>query len=108
MMTISPLNTYEAVRATGNTKTDEAQLRRTRDENGQLEEAVNDFVSILLSKVFKDMYESIPKSSLVEEGHGEKWFREMVLDEYAKKASRNTFKSLSSQIYREISQVKER
>jgi len=77
--------------------------KKTQDT--KLKESVNDFVSILLAKVFKDMYKSIPKSSLTGGGFGDDWFRELLIDEYAKSASEQSFKSLGEIVYKQIAQT---
>ncbi len=73
-----------------------------------LKEACHDFVSILLAKVFKDMDESINRSGLTEEAYGNKWFRQMVLDEYAKEASKQSLKPLANSLYRDITRSQNR
>jgi len=73
-----------------------------------LKEAVSEFVSILLSKIFKDMDKSIPRSELTEESYGQSWFREMILDEYAKTASKQALRSLGETVYKQIAGVQQR
>jgi len=76
--------------------------------DASLKEACHDFVSILLAKVFKDMDESINRSGLTEEAYGNKWFRQMVLDEYAKEASKQSLKPLANSLYRDITRSQNR
>jgi Rod binding domain-containing protein len=73
-----------------------------KSDNTELKEAVNDFVSILLAKVFKDMDQSIPRSELTQESFGQSWYREMVMDEYAKTAAKQSLKSLGETVYRQL------
>jgi len=84
----------------------ETLTSNTSDET--LKEACHDFVSILLSKVFKDMDASINRSGLTEEAYGNKWFREMVLDEYAKQASKQSLKPLANSLYKDITRSQNR
>lgn len=84
----------------------ESLASNTSDE--ALKEACHDFVSILLSKVFKDMDASINRSGLTQEAYGNKWFREMVLDEYAKQASKQSLKPLANSLYKDITRSQDR
>ncbi|KAF2960557.1 MULTISPECIES: rod-binding protein [Thermotoga] len=52
-----------------------------------LRDASVEFVSDLFYRIFKEMYESIPKYDLVPETTAEKWFKEMLLQEYSKHAA---------------------
>ncbi len=76
-------------------------IQKTSDKD-ELRESVDDFVSVLVSKVFKDMYNSIPKSGFINENLGDKWFKEMLIDEYSKKAAKENLKSIGDMIYRQI------
>ncbi|HNW46044.1 MAG TPA: rod-binding protein [Thermotogota bacterium] len=79
-----------------------------KPKDDELKEAVNEFVSILLSQIFKDMDRSIPRTGLTEESYGQSWFREMILDEYAKTASKQALRSLGETVYKQIAGVKQR
>ncbi len=68
-----------------------------------LREAVDDFVSIFMAQLFKQMDESIPRSGFIEESFGQKWFREMLYDEYAKSASKQALKPLGDALYKQLS-----
>lgn len=81
---------------------------KKKPEETQLKEAVQDFVSILLSKIFKDMDKAIPRSDLVQESYGQSWFRELVLDEYSKSASKQSMKKLAEIVYKQIAGGKDR
>ncbi len=85
-----------------------AETLNSNTSDNELKEACHDFVSILLSKVFKDMDESINRSGLTEEAYGSKWFRQMVLDEYAKEASKQSLKPLANSLYRDITRSQNR
>ncbi|HPE68331.1 MAG TPA: rod-binding protein [Thermotogota bacterium] len=74
-------------------------------QDTQLREAVNEFVSVFLSKIFKDMDEAIPRSGLMGEGFGESWFRQMLYDEYAQVAARQTLKQMGEAVYRQVKQT---
>src|SRR6056297_3898595 len=85
-----------------------AETLNSKTQDAELKEACHDFVSILLSKVFKDMDASINRSGLTEEAYGNKWFREMVLDEYAKQASKQSLKPLANSLYKDITRSQNR
>ena len=65
----------------------QAEALNGKAEDSELKQACSEFVSILLSKIFKDMDESINRSNLTDEAYGNQWFRQMILDEYSKEAS---------------------
>ncbi|MCD6551201.1 rod-binding protein [Thermotoga sp.] len=52
-----------------------------------LKDASVEFVSELFYKLFKEMYDSIPKYDLIPETSAERWFREMLLHEYSRCAA---------------------
>ncbi|AJG41212.1 hypothetical protein TRQ7_07080 [Thermotoga sp. RQ7] len=55
-----------------------------------LKDASVEFVSELFYKLFKEMYDSIPKYDLIPETSAEKWFKEMLLHEYAEQAAKQS------------------
>ncbi len=79
-----------------------------KTENKELREACNEFVSVLLSQIFKDMDDSIQRSELTEDAYGNKWFREMMYDEFSKSATKQSMKSLSDSLYRDIVRSQDR
>jgi Rod binding domain-containing protein len=79
-----------------------------KTENKELKEACNEFVSVLLSQIFKDMDKSIQRSELTEDSYGNKWFREMMYDEYSQSAAKQSLKSLSNSLYRDIVRSQDR
>ncbi len=52
------------------------------------------FVSILLSKIFDKMEESVVESSLIPQSTSEKWYRKWLMDAYSQEATSNQLKSL--------------
>jgi len=68
----------------------------------QLKKASEEFASIYVYEVFKKMYDTVPKSGFLQEGFGESWFREMLLQECALKAARTDLKSVSDMIYKSL------
>ncbi|PLV60340.1 rod-binding protein [Thermotoga sp. KOL6] len=70
-----------------------------------LRDASVEFVGDLFYKIFKEMYESIPKYDLIPETTAEKWFREMLLREYSKHAAEQSqltdlvLKSLGEKVF---------
>jgi len=91
-----------------NTVEKKAESISSQEDDQQLKKACSEFVSILLSKIFKDMDASIDRSGLTEEAYGNKWFRQMVLDEYSKEASKQSLKSLADSLYRDIARSQNR
>ncbi|HOO32259.1 MAG TPA: rod-binding protein [Thermotogota bacterium] len=77
-------------------------------ENEELREACNEFVSVLLSQIFKDMDNSIQRSELTEDSYGGKWYREMMYDEFSKSAAKQSMKTLSDSLYNDIVRSQDR
>ncbi|WP_448374924.1 rod-binding protein [Fervidobacterium sp.] len=77
-----------------NTKSEEYQK--------QLRKVSEEFAAWYVYEVFKKMYDTVPKSGLLQESFGERWFREMLLQQYALKASKTDLKDLSEMIYRSL------
>ncbi|MGQ9856980.1 MAG: rod-binding protein [Fervidobacterium sp.] len=68
----------------------------------QLRKVSEEFAAWYVYEVFKKMYDTVPKSGLLQESFGERWFREMLLQQYALKAARTDLKDLSDMIYRSL------
>ncbi len=85
-----------------NRSSDSVANSRIPDKDA-LREAVDDFVSIFMAQLFKQMDQSIPRSGFIEESFGQKWFREMLYDEYAKSASKQALKPLGDALYKQLS-----
>ena len=79
----------------------QAEALNGKAEDSELKQACSEFVSILLSKIFKDMDESINRSNLTDEAYGNQWFRQMILDEYSKEASKQSLKTLANSLYKD-------
>ena len=73
-----------------------------KDTDKRLKEASAEFVAILVGMIFKKMEESIPRSDLLKETNEEKWFREMLIDEYSKYAARDNFSQLTNMVYNSL------
>ncbi|WP_069292859.1 rod-binding protein [Fervidobacterium thailandense] len=70
----------------------QAKLRKVSEE----------FAAWYIYEIFKKMYNTIPKSGLIQESFGERWFREMLLQQYALKAARTDLKSVSDMVYKSL------
>ena len=68
----------------------------------QLRKVSEEFAAWYVYEVFKKMYDTVPKSGLLQESFGERWFREMLLQQYSLKAARTDLKDLSDMIYRSL------
>ncbi len=86
----------------------QAEALNGKAEDSELKQACSEFVSILLSKIFKDMDESINRSNLTDEAYGNQWFRQMILDEYSKEASKQSLKTLANSLYKDITRSQNR
>ncbi|ANQ53618.1 hypothetical protein BG95_03920 [Thermosipho sp. 1063] len=66
----------------------------------KLKKVSEEFVANFFFQIFREMYDTIPKSSLVPESFGEKWFRENLLYEYSKNAAKTDLKGLTESVYK--------
>jgi len=73
-------------------------------QNGKkaLRKSVNEFAAYFFYQIFKEMWDSIPKSGLMPETPAEKMYRDMLLYEYSKKMMDIQMKSLSNMIYKSL------
>ncbi|MEZ0537262.1 rod-binding protein [Caldicellulosiruptoraceae bacterium PP1] len=65
----------------------------------KLKDLCNQFESLLLSQVFKEMRQSIPKSDLIKTGIADDIFNEMFIDEVSQKSSEQGGIGLSKMLY---------
>ncbi len=68
----------------------------------QLKKVSEEFAAWYIYEIFKKMYDTVPKSGLIQESIGERWFREMLLQQYALKTAKTDLKDLSDMIYRSL------
>ncbi|WGS65780.1 rod-binding protein [Marinitoga aeolica] len=69
------------------------------------EEVAAELVGSVFSKVFKDMYNSdIFKSDLLPKSKTEKWFKEMLIDQYSITIAKNNMKPLINEILKAYNQ----
>lgn len=68
----------------------------------QLKKVSEEFAAWYIYEIFKKMYDTVPKSGLIQESFGERWFREMLLQQYALKTAKTDLKDLSDMIYRSL------
>ncbi|KLO20923.1 MULTISPECIES: rod-binding protein [unclassified Marinitoga] len=73
--------------------------RPTNYNNIKKEDVAAELVGSVFSKVFKDMYNSeIFKSDLLPKSNTEKWFKEMLIDQYSISIAKNNMKPLINEI----------
>jgi len=65
------------------------------------------FVSVLLSEVFKEMEKGIYKSNLVPDQLGESWYRQWLMDIYAQDAASQNFGQLVKLVETQITPYKD-
>ncbi|QTA38281.1 rod-binding protein [Thermosipho ferrireducens] len=74
----------------------------SQNSNDKLKKVSEEFVAQFFFQVFRKMYDTIPKSRLIPESFGEKWFRENLLYEYSKKAAGSDLKILTDEVYKSL------
>jgi len=61
--------------------------------------------SIFVSKMLKEMRNSIPKEKLIDGGYAEKIFEDMLYDDYALNLSKTSNLGLARMIYNDLSRI---
>lgn len=69
----------------------------------KLKKYVEEFVGSVFSKVLKDMDKTIIKSGLIRESNAEKWFKDMLYDEYSTLIAKESFKDLTQKLMNQLS-----
>ena len=74
------------------------------DRKKALKEATEEFVAYFFYQIFKEMWNSIPKSNLIPETTGQKMFMDMLLYEYSKKVAYQDASNLTNLILKSLGQ----
>jgi len=69
----------------------------------KLERYVEEFVGSAFSKILKNMDRTIIKSGLLKENNAEKWFKDMLYDEYSTLIAKENFKDITQKIMNQLS-----
>ncbi|ADQ45127.1 Flagellar protein FlgJ-like protein [Caldicellulosiruptor kronotskyensis 2002] len=83
----------------GNSVIDKLEKAYSEKDKQKLKEACEEFESIMLSTIFKQMQKSIPKGGLFKEGIADDIFNDMFVDEVSKNASKQGGIGLSKLLY---------
>lgn len=78
-----------------------SNLQNTK--NSKLERYIDEFIGSVFSKILKDLDKTIPKSDLIKESSGERWFKEMLYDEYSVIIARENFEGIRQKILSQLS-----
>lgn len=73
---------------------------KSEEYQKQLRKVSEEFTAWYIYEVFKKMYNTVPKGGLIQESFGERWFREMLLQQYALKTAKTDLKDLADMIYK--------
>ncbi len=68
----------------------------------KLSEVSKQFAGWFIYEVFKKMDNTVPRSGFLKESFGEKWFREMLYQQYALSAAKKDLKNLSEMVYKSL------
>jgi len=68
----------------------------------KLRKAVEEFVGLVFSDVFKKLDRSIPKSNLIPETPAQRWFKDMLYEEYSRKMVSLHFSNLVDLIMKDL------
>ncbi len=68
----------------------------------KLREVSEQFAGWFIYEVFKKMDNTVPRSGFLKESFGEKWFREMLYQQYAQSAARKDLKNISDMVYKSL------
>ncbi len=72
------------------------------DKEKALRKATEEFVAYYFYEVFKKMWDSIPRSGLIPETPGEKFFRDMMIYEVSRKVASQDASNLTEMILRSL------
>ncbi len=72
------------------------------DRRKALRKATEEFVSYFFYRIFKEMWDSIPKSGLIPETNGQKFFRDMMIYEYSKRIASQDASGLTNLILKSL------
>lgn len=75
---------------------------KVEEDNAKLKKACDDFSSIFVSMLWKQMRNTIPENGFLPKSNAEKIFQEMMDDELAKEMARNEGFSLSKTLYEQL------
>ncbi len=79
----------------------------SREVDEDLQQAVNEFVSLFLQQMFSNMRDTIPEGGIIDGGYAEDVFTEMMDEEISELgAGQSQFKQLNQAIYRQLDQNK--
>lgn len=73
------------------------------DKNSELWKSCQDFESIFIKMMLKEMKKTVEKSGLVSGGSAEEIFEDMLYDEYSADMAKTSNFGLSEQLYRQLS-----
>ena len=77
-------------------------------ENKKLREAANDFEAIFVQQMLKTMRETSLESNFIPKSDGEKYFRSMLDEHYAKLTAKSGSLGLGEMIYKQLVSSKEK
>lgn len=81
----------------------EKQLEKGSKSQEELKEACEQFEAYFLEQMFKEMRKSVPESGLIKESHGEKIFKDMLYQEYAKESAKTQSLGLAQMLFKQLS-----
>ncbi|MFP4697166.1 MAG: rod-binding protein [Eubacteriales bacterium] len=81
----------------------EHKLKNTPKDNKELKDACEQFESYFINQMLKEMRKTVPESGLIKESQGEKIFKDMLYEEYAKEAAKGQGLGLASKLYKQLS-----
>jgi len=88
--TLATLNRVEGV----------SQLNDQEDK--KLREACKDFESLLIKQMLDAMKKTVPESNLIDKNQGEKYFEDMLYQEYADSMADTESLGISDMMYRQL------
>jgi len=74
----------------------------SEQEDQKLREACKDFESLLIKQMLDAMKKTVPESNLIDKNQGEKYFEDMLSQEYADSMADTESLGISDMMYRQL------
>ncbi|MFW5782109.1 MAG: rod-binding protein [Candidatus Muiribacteriaceae bacterium] len=73
------------------------------EQKEELKKTCQEFESLFVNQLMKEMRKTVDKSGFIDGGHGEEIFQSMLDEEYAKEISKSQTLGLSDMLYSQLS-----
>ncbi|MCK5267905.1 MAG: rod-binding protein [Spirochaetes bacterium] len=100
---LSQKNKSNALSIKGNAKRFSELLKQNKSYKGKLQKTCIEMESLFVKQMLTVMRKTVHKTGLLDGGHAEEIFTDMLYDKYALKMSKNHSFGLAKSLYRQLS-----